>query len=270
MGESRGGNMLPKTPEEVTQQINEHANGEDDLRQIEDQAAGYYYWLSSLDRRVEKGHFTSDTKNRMIAHVLTLKDLKEEQRYAEGRIDTLTGLPRREEFETSLNELIASGVKFGALQVDIDHFKNLNDTYGHHAGDQTLVQTSLRMLNAIRQTPIIMPGGIRHERKQQDKNDILARVGGEEFWILLPGIENEEQLSIVGTRVLKEFSSVEFEITDNNNNHHSIPVTASIGGALFNRDKHATKDDFKKDVDSRLYDAKHSGRNQVIIGQKTS
>jgi len=119
--------------------------------------------------------------------------------------------------------------------IDVDSFKEINDTYGHDVGDEVLKMVASKLIDSIRQT------------------DIAARWGGEEFMILLP--ETSSPYS-VAELIRSNIAKYNFE---------SIPksVTVSVGIAVFNKDID-TKDTIIKNVDIALYKAKHSGKNMVI------
>lgn len=148
------------------------------------------------------------------------------KRYFLERLESELSRARRYQRELSL------------IMVDIDHFKQVNDTYGHLAGDAILKQLCQ-----------VVHARIRRE-------DMLCRYGGEEFAILLPEIDKEHALlAAEKIRILVEETSFTFEATD-------IPVTISLGvyAAI---EESLSSDDFIKKADERLYQAKHSGRNRV-------
>ena len=152
--------------------------------------------------------------------------------------DTLTGVYNR----YSLNKEIDINIKkyeryediFGLLMLDIDHFKNVNDTYGHDVGDLVLKELCSVIENLIRET------------------DVFGRWGGEEFLLILPKTNKDEAISIA-TRIKNIIEEHKFEY---------IPqVTVSIGVSVYNQS--IKKEIFLKDVDDALYKAKSTGRNRV-------
>ncbi len=156
--------------------------------------------------------------------------------------DHLTGAANRshflQRFEQALRLSKQNGQPLSLLLVDIDHFKTINDRYGHPAGDQ--------VLKALTQTCManLRPGCL------------FARVGGEEFAALLPNTTLSEALSIaerLRTALAAESTTV---------SGHDINVTASFGCAVAD-ERAATTDDLIKLADERLYEAKRSGRNRV-------
>ena len=152
--------------------------------------------------------------------------------------DTLTGVYNR----YSLNKEIDINIKkyeryediFSLLMLDIDHFKNVNDTYGHDVGDLVLKKLCSVIENLIRET------------------DVFGRWGGEEFLLILPKTNKDEAISIA-TRIKNIIEEHKFEY---------IPqVTVSIGVSVYNQS--IKKEIFLKDVDDALYKAKSTGRNRV-------
>jgi len=167
-------------------------------------------------------------------------------------IDTLTGVNNRRFFEQRLGEEInraqRSGDPLSFLFLDIDHFKRINDTYGHQTGDMVLAEVAGQI------------------RSQLRNNDVLARYGGEEFVAILSGAEVDRALE-VAERIRARIET--HSITD----HHAktIPVTISIGVSEYDP-KHVssmTKEDMQglmELADQALYHAKRSGRNRVGNG----
>ncbi len=122
--------------------------------------------------------------------------------------------------------------------IDIDHFKKINDTYGHQTGDDILIAISQKIQSMIR------------------NNDLLARIGGEEFAILLPGSSRKEAKT-VGEQICIAIERDPFVIKD-----EMITVTVSIGIAELD-DADPTFDALYQKADSQLYEAKKLGRNRV-------
>lgn len=161
----------------------------------------------------------------------------------EANSDKLTGCYNKGYFNNALeNEVKKSKVTGSPLSLiifDLDHFKKLNDTYGHDAGDFVLKELS----------KLIRAYGVR-------ELDIFARYGGEEFVILLPKT-NLKQSFEIAERLRKLIENHQF-VYDNKR----LPVTASIGVADYRQGVITGTDLFKR-ADSAVYKAKHGGRNQV-------
>ncbi|MBI5426669.1 MAG: GGDEF domain-containing protein [Nitrospinae bacterium] len=160
-----------------------------------------------------------------------------------ARTDPLTGLPNRRDFEEKIvyetKRFERHGKPFGLVIGDIDHFKKINDTHGHDAGDQALKQAADLMKTTLR------------------KQDLVFRWGGEEFLILLP------ETDLKGAETLAEKVRSKFESEDFMYNRQKIPITMSFGVALYFGDC-PNVDHCLKQADDRLYAAKRTGRNKVV------
>ena len=161
--------------------------------------------------------------------------------------DTLTGLPNRRLLIDRLQHALAQRArneKEGALLfIDLDNFKNLNDTLGHDMGDRLLQQVAQRLLEHVRE------------------QDTLARLGGDEFVLML------EDLSLDRDTAIQQLDSVTHKILHTLAAPYTLQTrsyssTASIGIALFS-DEHNTVDDLLKRADLAMYEAKSSGRNTL-------
>lgn len=174
---------------------------------------------------------------------VTLKNILLYQKMGELAVrDSLTGLYLNRYFQERLAEEIqrshASDTVFALILLDIDHFKNYNDAYGHSAGD--IVLRSIASVISGCLEPI----------------DLAARYGGEEFIMLLPNKGKKEAIA-VAERIRSEIEKYRFSIR-----RAEKSVTASIGVASFPKSGN-TKDELIWRVDKNLYEAKNSGRNRV-------
>ncbi|MBN2865005.1 MAG: EAL domain-containing protein [Thiotrichales bacterium] len=149
--------------------------------------------------------------------------------------DALTGLPNRRLFNETLQQCIMrherSNSPFSILFLDLDQFKTINDTLGHQAGDELLVQATQRIQKAIRNT------------------DFMARMGGDEFIILLDNEGTREQIMSVCNKIVAEFDAP-FKIQE-----HSIHIKVSIGIVVYPTDA-TESDDLLKMADLAMYQAK--------------
>jgi diguanylate cyclase (GGDEF)-like protein len=158
-------------------------------------------------------------------------------------IDPLTGAYNRRFGATRLHEEFTraerSNTPLGILMIDLDHFKSINDTYGHIVGDRVLSRVSEVVRSAMRE------------------GDILVRYGGEEFMTLLPGSSASDTLGIAERirRMVKEC-----EIKDGD---QKIQVTASIGGIAYPDAEVESEEDLVRGADEALYSAKHGGRDKI-------
>jgi len=158
--------------------------------------------------------------------------------------DYLTGLYNRRYFFKTMDEYIAdvkeSGEKFAVAMIDIDHFKKVNDTYGHDVGDKVII-TLADIL-----------------RSSTSPRDVVARFGGEEFCIVLKNINRYSAQDIL-ERIRSEVESYSFAIDKDN----YIKFTISIGAVIHNEED--TLEESINEADMMLYKAKNGGRNQVIF-----
>ncbi|MEL6735151.1 MAG: GGDEF domain-containing protein [Pseudomonadota bacterium] len=156
--------------------------------------------------------------------------------------DPLTGLYNRRYFEDAFDEYLKEFSKINAplalLTLDLDHFKSVNDTYGHDAGDVVLKQLALRLQKLTRE------------------HDIVARTGGEEFCIVAP-FPQSEQIRPFAERVCRMVAEMRIDI-----GAVVLRPTVSIGVAS-TLDGVSTKRELIKLSDERLYQAKETGRNKV-------
>ena len=151
--------------------------------------------------------------------------------------DPLTGLRNRRGTQDAVDHLQASGTPFSVLALDIDHFKQVNDTYGHTAGDKVIQDVAQLMRDCSR------PG------------DILCRNGGEEFLILLPGVAPTEAV-IVAERLRQRTAEREFPQVGG--------ITMSAGVAQWPTSGPDVVQVFHA-ADAALYAAKQQGRNRVVL-----
>ncbi|HEU0134877.1 MAG TPA: EAL domain-containing protein [Allosphingosinicella sp.] len=153
--------------------------------------------------------------------------------------DALTDLPNRRSFRSHLQaatlRAMESGGKVGLLLLDLDHFKHVNDTLGHLAGDHVLKTFADRLKGCVRTT------------------DLVARLGGDEFAVILDGVKGSEDLLKAGASILERLDApIRFD-------GRAIGAGASIGGALFPADASNANELFKN-ADTALYALKASGR----------
>ncbi len=146
----------------------------------------------------------------------------------------------QEEIARTREQTLPSSPSLSCIMIDLDHFKHINDTWGHHAGDQVLIAASKVMMKNARKT------------------DEVGRYGGEEFAMLLPGT-SARRAAQIAERIRRKISDMNV-IVDGN----SIEVTASFGVACFPSTDINNMEDLLKAADKALYEAKESGRNKVV------
>ena len=170
----------------------------------------------------------------------------ERQKEVQARLatfDYLTQIPNRRAFCTMLDAEIYRGRRYGhdlaLLMLDIDHFKEVNDTFGHHVGDNVLVEFTRRMSATIR------------------TSDIVGRYGGEEFCIMLP------QTSAPAALPLAQRCRVAIEQDVFETEGHRLSITVSGGLVSIVPDEQTTAAGLLEAADKALYRAKANGRNQI-------
>ncbi len=202
---------------------------------------GAYQAINKLDDEGESAFDERDVRRMALAAMYCGKNLESQLLYQEAHMDQLTGLKNRRGFYEYYEDVIEPGLQehiFSVVMCDIDHFKNVNDTYGHNAGDVVLVHISSMLQEAM-----------------QEKGAVV-RWGGEEFIMLLPDQTLKQAAGFAELlRKKVEASICTFEDL-------SLKVTMSFGVNELSRDK--SSDENIKEVDEKLYRAKTTGRNKVV------
>ncbi len=171
---------------------------------------------------------------------ITQQKLTEEKLVFQAQHDPLTKLPNRLFFNDRLQHALTRALRtnghLAILFIDLDNFKTLNDSLGHPAGDQALIEAAKRLKEILRE------------------EDTVARLGGDEFIILLEDIEHPDQPANVARKIMKAFGKP-FKIE-----HHNARLSASIGISLFPQDGE-TVTTLMKNADMAMFKAKDHGRN---------
>lgn len=154
--------------------------------------------------------------------------------------DSLTKLPNRWLFQDRLSQTLAQARRenqlVGLVFLDLDRFKNINDTLGHSAGDELLKEVAHRLKSCIR------------------RSDTIARLGGDEFVIILPAITQTEDATLIARKILQAFTpAVDLE-------GQEIFITTSIGIAIYPSDGQDSES-LVRNADTAMYQAKDRGRN---------
>jgi diguanylate cyclase (GGDEF)-like protein/PAS domain S-box-containing protein len=193
-----------------------------------------------------------DQEGKISAAVEVFTDLRyQETTYQENRKlkemlsnDQLTGIPNRRYLEFQLtnlfNEKQEFDTKFGLLFFDIDHFKNVNDTYGHNVGDEILKLVSNTLKSNVR------------------GKDFIGRWGGEEF-IAIINIDSTRKLEIIAEKLRILVAKSSFRLSD----EVEINVTVSIGGSIVTNSD--TIESLVERSDRLMYESKQTGRNRSTI-----
>ncbi len=155
--------------------------------------------------------------------------------------DALTGVPNRRSFQDRLVDEFRRAQRYddplALVLLDLDHFKIINDTFGHPEGDVVLREVAERLKHCVRET------------------DFIARYGGEEFALILPKTMLGGALT-VAERVRAELAALEF---------HARHVTASLGISIYPHQAITSSDALVRSADDALYTAKREGRNKVAL-----
>lgn len=205
---------------------------------------GNWVWLESVVTPV------LDEQGKVSQLVIVSRDISERKGY-EAKLqrlayhDPLTDLPNRRLFgelvEQAFEDAKLTKRKVGIMYMDLDGFKEINDTHGHDIGDELLVQFTRRVRENLREI------------------DVFARMGGDEFTILLPRME-KLYVNVVAKRILQAIQEP-FSI-----NGHSIKITSSIGIALY-PDHGVNVEGLIKNADSAMYQAKVNGKNDFQFAE---
>jgi diguanylate cyclase (GGDEF)-like protein/PAS domain S-box-containing protein len=211
-----------------------------------DGSAGRIGFLAALDDRVRQYQeaevaFLQSIANVLAAAIDRARVADEMQRRAHH--DELTGLPNRallvDRLARAVGRLDRRSGTVGLLFIDLDRFKRVNDTLGHSAGDDLLVATARRLLDAVRQ------------------GDTVARTGGDEFLVLTEEITDPEGAVVLAQRVANALTEPVFV------DGHGIHVTASIGVAV--ADASTDPEELIRDADLAMYRAKQEGRDRIQV-----
>lgn len=203
-----------------------------------------YPWLNKNGEAIGSIGCLRDITERVEAETI-----RQEELLRLAHTDPLTHLANRREFynrvESEFKRTQRSASDLSILLIDIDHFKKINDTYGHEAGDQILIEIAGIIKSCLRQT------------------DLAARTGGEEFGVFLPDTAGEGAYYVaerICNRVAKQTFKIGPEAT-------SVSCTVSIGVSSSSVIERSNCSQLFKIADTRLYIAKHTGRNQVSVDE---
>lgn len=194
-----------------------------------------------------------DARGRVVGASKIARDIGErilaaQTIWRQANQDSLTDLPNRVALRRQLELEIAragrESVHFALMYLDLDHFKMVNDSLGHAAGDALLMTVARRLRSALRMS------------------DVLARLGGDEFAALLPALDNPLALHTVSAKLHDALA------TPFSHASHAIHVSASIGVATFPRDG-TSAEELLRHADLAMYAAKQQGRNRTIVYEAT-
>lgn len=231
----------------LTSAIDNHVMGKSDVIDCEyriKHRKKYDVWVHTKGKAVRDNHGTAI---RIVGAQSDISDVKEIQNKLTHNAlhDTLTGLPNRSLFNERLNQAFLrfkrnKDDRFAVLFVDLDHFKDINDTYGHGAGDKILVEVTNFLKRCTREV------------------DTVARLGGDEFVILLEETGTEAEAQVYIDRLYEEATSPVSIVGSD------IKISLSIGSA-FAHHSHMTHESVLKEADVALYQAKEKGRGCSVF-----
>lgn len=211
---------------------------------------GKIRWLEAQGRRIVNEHGETERMIGVTQDVTERKRAEEEiHRYA--YFDSLTELPNRQQLVNRLEACIEQGAtkdrKGALLFMDLDHFKDINDSLGHAVGDQLLKQIADRIREAVRAT------------------DLVGRLGGDEFTVLLPDLSRDETEAKrlarqIGEKIQRSLA-LPYQVAG-----HELQVSVSIGISLFpleNCPQESMAAELLKNADTAMYRAKEAGRHTI-------
>ena len=197
-----------------------------------------YIWLETTSKSVCDPITNETLEIIAVSRDITERKESEERLLYLANYDSLTGLPNRALFRDRLRRSVAraqrNNTKVALFFIDLDRFKNINDSLGHHAGDQLLRGVSKRLKQYAR------------------KGDTIARLGGDEFTVILEGIKDPEDATIVAEKIL-ELMEPQFRLEG-----HQVVVSPSIGITVFPDDADNMRS-LLKNADTAMYRAKDKG-----------
>lgn len=201
---------------------------------------GHYIWLETVSKIICNDLTGAVEEIIAVSRDITQRKETEERLLYLANYDSLTGLPNRTMFRDCLRRAVAraqrNDTRVALLFLDLDRFKNINDSLGHHVGDQLLKGVAKRL------------------QKHAREGDTVARLGGDEFTVILEGVREPEDAAAVARKIL-ELMEPPFKLDG-----HDIVVSTSIGITIFPDDAGDMRS-LLKNADTAMYRTKEKGRN---------
>lgn len=195
-------------------------------------------------------HIKTKEGHEFSAFIRDITDKKQSDQliWTQANYDILTGLPNRHMFQNRLVQEIKNATRsknlVGLMFLDLDHFKQVNDSLGHNMGDLLLKETARRISSCIRDS------------------DTVARLGGDEFTVILPDLSNFIDAEHIAQHILHQLA-LPFQLDD-----EVVHISTSIGITLFPTDA-KTSENLIKNADQAMYQAKNSGHNTFCYFTQT-
>ncbi|MFZ6774145.1 sensor domain-containing protein [Undibacterium sp. SXout7W] len=236
--------MHPEDIRSADRAYSNYQNGLADEYRVEfrqRKASGDWIWVLSVGALVEWDN--DGNPLRMLGTVLDITEKKKSEAliWQQANMDSLTGLPNRRSFydrvDYDIKKSKRTGLQLGVLFIDLDFFKEVNDTLGHATGDALLVEAANRLRHCVREY------------------DTVARLGGDEFTVSIPDQHDHLQIEKIAQKIIQQLSAP-FSLAN-----EQIFLSASIGITLYPRDAD-NANDLLKHADQAMYAAKGSGRNR--------
>jgi diguanylate cyclase (GGDEF)-like protein/PAS domain S-box-containing protein len=231
--------------EKMWEQLNARGHWQGEIWDRRKNGEVYPKWLSISTVHDERGKLTH-----YVAISADISDVKQNQERLEylAHYDQLTGLPNRLLFNDRLQQAIRHATRtqqqVAVIVLDLDRFKEVNDTLGHSAGDALLVEVAAQLNNSIR------------------GSDTVCRMGGDEFIIMMPAVGEVDNVIDIAQKLLSAFSRP-FCINGND-----VYITPSIGISMYPQDS-KTQETLIKNADTAMYHAKREGRNNFQFYQES-
>lgn len=225
---------LARANEDLQREVSERMRAEQALQRLNE----------TLEGRIEERTCELSDMNRQLHAEIAERKRFEAQLAHAANYDALTGLLNRRRFEEELDSHLAQARRYGnslaVLFLDIDQFKDVNDSLGHRAGDELITHLGTLLTKTLRES------------------DCIGRLGGDEFTVLLPRAVSEEA-SVVAQKTLKAVRDHRFVVAG-----QAASMTVSIGIALF-PEHGSTREELLSGADLAMYQAKEAGRNRVCM-----
>mgnify|MGYP000299993543 FL=1 len=228
----------PSFYEQMWKEINTTGHWQGEIWNKKKDGAEFAEWLTINSIYDEKGKLSQRVA---LFSDITEKKLADEKIWNQANFDPLTNLPNRNLFGDRLAHEIKVSQRtkkpLALFFMDLDHFKEVNDTFGHDKGDLLLIETAQRIQNCVR------------------KSDTVSRLGGDEFTVIVTELKDTLWVERIATNILHSLSEPFIFGSD------KVYVSASIGIALYPNDT-AKAEDLVKNADQAMYLAKQNGRDQ--------